>query len=71
MQTMHNQIGEWLSGSTSLHNKMSAGPGKPSNDTDEMADYSLTFADLVKWCDPEATQPKPMRARLIVFAYVL
>ena len=69
--TARNQVAEWLKdGTTKMSNRLSFGKGDP-NVPAAVADYSVTFAELLARCDPAGRQAKAVRARLIVFAYTL
>lgn len=65
------KVDDWLRGdTTNINNSLSFGQGDP-NDTTTVADYSVTFAELLARFDPTGQQSKAVRARLIVFAYTL
>jgi hypothetical protein len=65
------QVDELLKGGkTKLNNRLSFGKGDP-NKPAAVADYSVTFAELLARFDPASGQAKAARARLIVFAYTL
>ena len=65
------QVDDWLKGgATGLNNSLSFGRGDP-NDPTAVADYSVTFAELLARFDPASRQARAARARLIVFAYTL
>ncbi|MDE2772169.1 MAG: hypothetical protein OXI46_00470 [Gemmatimonadota bacterium] len=57
-------------GSTKISNNLLFGQDNP-NEPAAVADYSLTFAELLARLDPAGQQAKAVRARLIVFAYTL
>ena len=57
-------------GTTKFNNSISIGEGDP-NDATAIADYSVTFTELLSWIDPAGHNAKAVRARLIVFAYTL
>ncbi|MXY07242.1 MAG: hypothetical protein F4058_05805 [Rhodothermaceae bacterium] len=65
------QVGDLLkSGVTKINNRLSIGQDAP-NEPGAIADYSVTFAELLAHFDPESQQNKAVRARLIVFAFTL
>ena len=69
--TVREQVDEWLKdGTTKVDNNLSFGKDDPNEPT-AVADYSLTFAELLARIDPAGQQAKAVRARLIVFAYTL
>lgn len=69
--TVRNQVKDWLtSGTTKINNRLSFGQDDPS-EPGAVADYSVTFAELLARFDPASQQTKASRARLIVFAYTL
>ena len=69
--TARNQVNDWLKGgSTTINNRLSFGQEDP-NEPAAVADYSVTFGELLARCDPAGQQAKAVRARLIVFAYTL
>ena len=57
-------------GKTKPSNRLSFGQDEP-NEPRAVADYSVTFSELLARCDPTGQQAKRVRARLIVFAYTL
>ena len=57
-------------GKTKTRNRLSFGRGDPNNPA-AVADYSVTFGELLARFDPSSRQAKAVRARLIVFAYTL
>ena len=65
------QVNDWLKGGTTkINNSLSFGQSDP-NQPAAVADYSVTFAELLARFDPAGQQAKAVRARLIVFAYTL
>ena len=69
--TARKQVNEWLNGGTTkVSNRLSFGQDNP-NESTAVADYSVTFAELLARFDPAGRQAKAMRARLIVFAFTL
>lgn len=69
--TGRKQVEDWLKvGNTKINNNLSFGQGDPNNPA-AVADYSVTFAELLVRLDPAGQQAKAVRARLIVFAYTL
>ena len=58
------------SGTSKINNSMSFGEDDP-NEPAAVADYSVTFAELLARFDPAGQPAKAVRARLIVFAYTL
>ena len=65
------QVDDWLKGGTTkINNRLSFGQDDP-NEPAALADYSVTFGELLARCDPAGQQAKTVRARLIVFAYTL
>ncbi|MXX17742.1 MAG: hypothetical protein F4Z52_11270 [Gammaproteobacteria bacterium] len=70
MTTARSQVNDWLKSGTTMSNKLSFGQGDP-NEPSTVADYSVTFAELLPRFDPSSQQAKAVRARLIVFAYTL
>ena len=57
-------------GKTKANNSLWFGRGDP-NDPGAIADYSLTFAELLAQSDPKGQHARMARARLIVFAFTL
>ena len=69
--TARKQIEDLLEGGTTKsNNNLSFGRDDP-NDPSAVADYSVTFAELLARLDPAGEQARAVRARLIVFAYTL
>jgi len=69
--TARKQVDDWLKGGkTKVSNHLSFGRGNPNNPA-AIADYSVTFGELLARFDPSGRQAKAARARLIVFAYTL
>ena len=69
--TVRKQVGDWLKGGTTkINNSLSFGEDDP-NEPAAVADYSVTFAELLARFDPAGQHAKAVRARLIVFAYTL
>lgn len=69
--TVRKQVEDWLrDGTTKINNSISFGEDDP-NDPTAVADYSVTFAELLPRFDPAGRHAKAARARLIVFAYTL
>ena len=69
--TARKQVDDWLKGgATRLNNRLSFGQDDP-NKPAAVADYSVTFAEVLARFDPASRQAKAVRARLIVFAYTL
>ena len=69
--TARKQVDDWSkTGSTKLHNRLFFGQTDP-NDPSAIADYSVTFRDLLVQADPAGQHAKTVRARLIVFAFTL
>lgn len=69
--TAYTQVRDWLkSGPAKINNRLSFGQDDP-NEPAAVADYSVTFAELLTRFDPASQQTKAVRARLIVFAYTL
>ena len=69
--TARKQVEDMLKGGTTkISNNMSFGQDDP-NEPSAVADYSLTFAELLARLDPAGQQAMAVRARLIVFAYTL
>ena len=69
--TARKQVEDWLKGGTTkISNNMSFGEDYP-NETAAVADYSVTFGELLARSDPAGQHAKAVRARLIVFAYTL
>lgn len=65
------QVDDWLKvGTTKINNNLSFGQDDP-NEPAAVADYSVTFAELLARLDPAGQHAKAARARLIVFAYTL
>lgn len=68
------QVRDWLKGGSTkinnINNRLSFGRDDPK-DPAAVADYSVTFAELLARSDPESPHTKSVRARLIVFAYTL
>ena len=69
--TARKQVENMLKGgTTTINNNLSFGQNDP-NDPAAVADYSVTFAELLTRLDPAGQQAKAVRARLIVFAFTL
>lgn len=68
--TARRAIGAWLQGDTTINNRLSFGESDP-NEPGAVADYSISFRELLARCDPGGRHAKTTRARLIVFAYTL
>ena len=69
--TARKQVEDWLQGGTTrINNSMSFGEDNP-NEPAAVADYSVTFAELLARFDPAGKHARIVRARLIVFAYTL
>ena len=71
MLTGRRQVEDMLKvGNARINNNLSFGQDAPNNPA-AVADYSVTFAELLSQLDPAGRQAKAARARLIVFAYTL
>lgn len=69
--TARKQVADLLKGGTTkINDNLSFGKDDP-NEPAAVADYSVTFAELLARLDPAGQQAKAVRARLIVFAYTL
>ena len=69
--TARKEVDDWLKGGTTkINNRLSFGRDDP-NEPGAVADYSVTFDELLARSDPAGHQAKAVRARLIVFAYTL
>lgn len=71
MMTASKHVHDWLKdGTTKINNRFLFGQGDP-NGPAAVADYSVSFGELLARLDPAGRQAKAVRARLIVFAYTL
>lgn len=71
MMAGRDRVSSMLKGGRSkLNNNFSFGKSDP-NEPGAVADYWLTFSELLDRLDPKGKQSRAVRARLIVFAYTL
>ena len=69
--TARKQVDDWLKGGTTkINNRLSFGQDDP-NESATVADYSVTFAELLARFNPAGQHAKTVRTRLVVFAYTL